>query len=183
LSVQGTGGGSGANNYGIGVQSGAALQSSGAVTLTGAASTNGAGAMNDGIYMSAAVVNAGSVSLIGTGGGSGADETGIELLASSVTAQNSVVFQASAGGTDGFGLILENSKVQSSGGTVQLIGTGLGTFDGGGIIIANTPVLGDLGVTIKGRGTAVGVSIKGPAPSSPLGQVSIQSSSVDKNGW
>ncbi len=188
VSVTGTGGGAGSstNNDGIGVGNSAAISAggSGSVTVIGqGGNLTGTGGQNVGVavVLSGATITSsgGNVSVQGTGGGA-ANTTGnfgVQLQDGIITAASngSVTVMGQAGsldpagtGFDNKGLFVSGSttRIQSSGGNVQVTGTGgSGSFSHGVDVNSGSQITAGSGGTVavvgQGGASTTGVSNQG----------------------
>jgi Ca2+-binding RTX toxin-like protein len=175
VTINGTGGGAGSNNYGVVIEAGGVVRSTGAsaqISITGIGGNSSGGPFNDGVEITGAgslVTTAGAnVSLRGTGGTSSSDNYGIRVAAGGeVTAggNGTVMFNGTGGvvGGDENGVVVTDSGslVTSSGGTVTILGQGGGfTPDSAdsGIVVQSGAV-----VSSGGTGTLVVQGTSGPS--------------------
>ncbi len=177
VSVTGTGGGAGGGIYnsGVVVVDSAAISAggSGTVTVIGqGGNLTGTGGFNYGVSVVAEgatiTSNGGNVSVQGTGGGGVSTESnlGVHLLDGIITAANTgtvtVIGQAgsvdpsgTAGGNEGVYLSNSTTRIMSSGGNVQVTGTGgSGPFSYGVDVSTGAQIAAGSGgtVTVVGQG-------------------------------
>ena len=183
ISLNGTGGGTGADNNGIWVLGGATINSTGAgagaatISLTGTGGNGISG--GNGILLTSAgtAINSGygAISLIGTGGGTGDGSHGISItnsvaLASTGTGAGAatITLTGTSGGNAGAqaedGIVIASSTITSDSGAIQLTGTsvgwGYGIALGNGTEISSTGAATPATITLNGLGQfSAGVSI------------------------
>ena len=174
ITIEGRGGDTGSNRYGVYLFFGAKVQAGGtgtvSVTGTGGASSGASGGvLVDGSGLGSIITSSGgSVTVIGTGGGTGAtsgNNYGLQVFNSGVisaggTGTVSVTGTGGAGGGNfnvGVQGLDANSKITSSGGSVTVIGTGGGTGTTSGNNVGLL-VVGGFKISAGGTGT---VSVTG----------------------
>jgi len=157
LTLTGAGKGSGSSNYGVTLRGGSHVSALGVLglTLTGNGSTNGTDT-NIGVQIQdpgTLVWTINSEDIVGSGGGSGGSNIGIDVLRGALVCdngQNGTLLQGTGSGNNGWNYGIEvdtGAEVQATGGG-SLIGTG-------GSAAAGYSGNNDVGVHIDGGGSQV----------------------------